>query len=152
VVLAHETYLKDQARKVFKHIKLLLVVPTIKLSFLALVNKLRTFNSLLSRKSPNCLPSCDSSVGLASSFINFFRDKISKPCSSFATTSAFAPIPHSPPPSPPPYFSTFAPAAAEELRTTNLSSSFFLFPFLLNSAFHFLVLILSIVSISSLDT
>src|SRR5207244_3590695 len=39
-------------------------------------------NSVLSRNTPPCLPTCHSTAQLATSFMDFFTDKITKLCSS----------------------------------------------------------------------
>jgi Reverse transcriptase (RNA-dependent DNA polymerase)/Endonuclease-reverse transcriptase len=122
----HETNFKEQARKVSK-----LITVARRSYFRTLISTCTkqprklwtTLDSLLSRKSPACLPSSNSPACLASSFLNFFGDKISKLCSSFTPSSASSLSPHSPPPSSPPSFSTFAPATVDEVTTAILSSS-----------------------------
>ena len=78
-------------------------------------------NSLLSRTASATLPTFSSASDLASVFLNFFDNKITKLCSSF-TTSHSTPV-DSPPPFPPPILSTFQPCSCEEVRRVILSSS-----------------------------
>src|ERR1043165_1922628 len=80
-------------------------------------------DSLLSRKTPPCLPTTNSMSDLASSFSKFFGDKIVKLCSSFPQTTPTVDSPPSPPPSPPPPLSSFFPATPEEVKIAILSSS-----------------------------
>ena len=79
-------------------------------------------DSLLCRKSASCLPACDSPSLLASSFLNYFGDKIAKLSSSF-TSSASSSSPHVPPESSPPSLSSFTPATFDEVRNAILSAS-----------------------------
>jgi hypothetical protein len=78
-------------------------------------------NSLLSRSTPNILPTAASPSSLASSFLNYFSDKISKLSASFPPTAAMPS--HSAPPTPPPCLSSFTPASTDEVRTAILHSS-----------------------------
>ena len=79
-------------------------------------------DSLLSRKSPSALPTTSSPTILASNFLSFFGDKISKLCATLSNSSAFVCSPHSLPPSPP-LLSSFSPATTEEVKIAILSSS-----------------------------
>ena len=79
-------------------------------------------DSLLSRKLPTCLPSHTSASVLASAFLQFFNDKITKLCSSLPSSS-HSQSPHTPPTVPPPQLSVFTPATNEEVRRLILSSS-----------------------------
>src|SRR5580692_9374026 len=79
-------------------------------------------DALLCLKSTSCLPSHDSPSRLATSFLNYFGDKISQLCSTFPT-SASGSSPHFPPDSCPPALSTFTPATLNEVRNAVLSSS-----------------------------
>jgi len=83
-----------------------------------------TLDSLLGRNIPKSLPSTDSPSELATSFLNFFDDKISKLCSSipkyFNSTdpSVSSNMPK------PPELSNFVPASSEEIRQLILSATF----------------------------
>ena len=79
-------------------------------------------DSLLCRKSATCLPACDSPSLLASSFLNYFGDKIAK-LSSTLTSSASSSSPHVPPETSPPSLSSFSPASFDEVRNAILSAS-----------------------------
>ena len=79
-------------------------------------------DSLLSRKLPSYLPSHTSAVELASAFLDFFNDKISKLCLSLPNSSQFQ-SPHIPLVVSPPTLSVFTPATNEEVRRLILSSS-----------------------------
>ena len=78
-------------------------------------------NSLLSRSSSSTLPAHTSPSVLASSFLNYFGDKITKLSSSFSPNSKISPdfTPHCSPPS----LSNFSPASTEEVRIAILKSS-----------------------------
>jgi hypothetical protein len=80
-------------------------------------------DSLLGRKTPKTLPTADSPSKLATSFLNFFNDKITKLCSSIPTSfqSNFS---SNPPSSPvPPQLSEFGHATIDEIRNLVLSST-----------------------------
>ena len=77
-------------------------------------------DGLLSRRSPPSLPSFTSASVLASAFLQFFNDKITKLCSSLPNSSE---SPHTPPTLPPPQLSVFTPATNEEVRRLILSAS-----------------------------
>src|SRR5437867_11178673 len=77
--------------------------------------------SLFSRKTSPSLPTSPSL--LATSFLNFFGDKIAKFCSTPLSFAASLTSPHLSPPPPPPSLSTFSPATIDEVRTAILSSS-----------------------------
>src|SRR3989454_2107269 len=55
-------------------------------------------DSLLSRKPPPCLPTFTDPSQLASSFLNFFGDKITKLCTTLNQAPLIDVSPHSPPP------------------------------------------------------
>src|SRR5579872_759369 len=74
----------------------------------------QAMNSLLSRNIPKSLPSASSPSALASSFLNFFNDKITNLCASIApcvNSFCFADNPIS---SPPPQLSNFDPVTENE--------------------------------------
>ena len=77
-------------------------------------------NSLLSRTIPTALPSTTSFSDLASKFLMFFDDKISKLCASFTDKSDFS---HTKPPIPPPSLNNFSLASTEEVKEAILASS-----------------------------
>ena len=79
------------------------------------------FDGLLSRKLPPSLPTSLSNSTLASSFLKFFNDKITKLCSSFPVSSSMSP--HLNPPSPPPSLTSFASVTQQEVHAAILSSS-----------------------------
>jgi hypothetical protein len=80
-------------------------------------------NGLLSRKSPPVLPSSVSNSLLASSFLSFFSDKITKLCSTFKpNVLSFNSSNTSPSTVPPPLLS-FDSVSSEEVRRAILSSS-----------------------------
>ena len=79
-------------------------------------------DSLLSRKSQPVLPNFLSSTIMASSFLDFFNDKIAKLCSKFSPTPN-SQSPHTPPPYPPLSLDLFTPASSEEIRQTILAAS-----------------------------
>jgi Reverse transcriptase (RNA-dependent DNA polymerase)/Endonuclease/Exonuclease/phosphatase family len=122
----HKANFKQQARKVAK------LITSARRSYYRTLISACTYqpkklwsalDSLLCRKSPASLPSCDVPSQLASSFLNFFGDKIAKLCSSLMSVSDSNSNPHSPPPTTPPLLSSFSPATADEIRTVILSSS-----------------------------
>ena len=78
-------------------------------------------NSLLSRKSPPSLPNSSSNLSLATAFLTFFQDKISKLI--LALPSNPLPPTTTPPSSTPPSFSFFQPVSTEEIRQAILSSN-----------------------------
>ena len=78
-------------------------------------------NSLLSRSTPNILPTTTSSSSLASSFLNYFSDKITKLSTSFPTNLTMPP--DSAPPEPPPNLADFSLASVDEVRAVILHSS-----------------------------
>src|SRR6187399_2542757 len=80
-----------------------------------------TMNSLLSRNAPPVLPNALSNSTLATSFLNFFEQKITKLCSAF--TSSHNISPHTDPPLIPPRLSSFSPASTDEVKTAILKSS-----------------------------
>jgi hypothetical protein len=82
-----------------------------------------TMNSLLSRTAPPTLPSSHntSPSKLASSFLSYFSEKITKLSSSFPTSPPTYTEPT--PPTAPPCLSDFLPASNEEVRNAILSSS-----------------------------
>ena len=82
-----------------------------------------TLDSLLGRSIPKSLPSTDSPSDLASSFLKFFDDKITKLCSyiPFNVNSNSTSVPSSVPT--PPILSSFEPASSEEIRKLILSST-----------------------------
>jgi hypothetical protein len=82
-----------------------------------------SLNSLLSRKTSPPLPHSPSPSLLATSFLNFFGDKIVKLRSTLDSLPASLTSPHLPPPFPPPSLSTFSPATIDEVRSAILSSS-----------------------------
>ena len=79
-----------------------------------------SLNHLLSRNPRSILPNHTSPTVLASSFLQFFDDKITRLCSTFQPS---APPPPSAPPIPPPLLSHFSPATADEVKSAILSSS-----------------------------
>src|SRR3989442_7557361 len=81
-----------------------------------------SLDSLLSRKTSPPLPTSSPSL-LATSFLNFFGDKIAKLRSTLDSFPASLTSSHLPSPSPPPSLSTFSPATIDEVRTAMLSSS-----------------------------
>src|SRR3989442_13612497 len=82
-----------------------------------------SLDSLLSRKISPPLPTSPSPSLLATSFLNFFGDKIAKLRSTLDSFPASLTSPHLPSPSPPPSLSTFSPATIDEVRSAILSSS-----------------------------
>ncbi|MDW0252368.1 MAG: reverse transcriptase family protein, partial [Nitrososphaeraceae archaeon] len=78
-------------------------------------------NTLFSRNSPPILPNCISSSTLASSFLQFFDQKITKLCASLPTTATT--LPHVIPPNTPPFIDHFFPASYEEVRKAICMSS-----------------------------
>src|SRR3989441_5081196 len=82
-----------------------------------------SLDSLLSRKTSPSLPTSPPPSLLATSFLNFFGDKIAKLRSTLLSFPASLTSPHLPSPSPPPSLSTFSPATIDEVRTAILSSS-----------------------------
>ena len=81
------------------------------------------FDALLSRKSPPCLPNCNSSSELASLFLNYFGDKIVMLCSKLENISSSHVSPHSLPNVPPPLLCSFVPATTDEVKAAIFSSS-----------------------------
>ena len=80
-------------------------------------------DSLLSRNIPKSLPTACSPSVLASSFLNFFNDKISNLCSSIPPCEhnfSFADNPILPSP---PQLSSFQPVTEQEIRSVILNSS-----------------------------
>src|SRR5579863_3559268 len=59
---------------------------------------------------------------MASSFLDFFNDKIAKLCSKFSPTLNSQSA-HIPPPSPPPTFDLFTSASSDEIRQKILAAS-----------------------------
>ena len=82
-----------------------------------------SLDSLLSRTNTPILPTSPSPSHLATSFLNFFGDKIAKLHFTLSSLPASLVSPHLPPPTPPPSLSTFSPATVDEVRTAILSSS-----------------------------
>src|SRR6185436_4594949 len=80
-----------------------------------------TLQSLLSLNPPSVLPTTMSSSTLATSFLNFFNDKIFKLCSSLVPNVNSSP--HFPPSSVPPVLSEFSLATSNEVRKAILISS-----------------------------
>ena len=82
-----------------------------------------TLDSLLGRSIPKSLPSTDSPSALASSFLKFFEDKITKLCCSIPSSvnSTGSSVPSNLPK--PPKISNFEPASVEEIRHLILSST-----------------------------
>src|SRR6187399_158774 len=80
-----------------------------------------TMNSLLSRNAPPVLPNALSNSTLATSFLNFFDQKITKLCSAFTSSNNVSP--HIDPPLVPPSLSSFSPASNDEVRAAILRSS-----------------------------
>ena len=81
-------------------------------------------NNLLSRNQPKIFPNSDSPSTLASSFLKYFDDKITKLCSSIRSHSM--PTLNEPEITPeitPPIFSDFDPCTKTEIRKLILSSS-----------------------------
>src|SRR6476619_5906867 len=78
-------------------------------------------NSLLSRTLPQSLPTFSSASNLATSFLNFFTDKVTKLSASFPSVPLI--LPHCPPPVPPPNLFQFLPATTAEVRKIILTSS-----------------------------
>ena len=78
-------------------------------------------NSLLSRNTPAVLPNALSHSTLATSFLNFFDQKITKLCSAFTSSQNVSP--HIDPPLVPPSLSSFSPASNDEVRAAILRSS-----------------------------
>jgi len=76
-------------------------------------------NSLLSRSSPNILPSTSSPASLATSFCDFFSDKITKLSATFPSNAA---LPQDSNSFPYPCLSNFSPASSDEVRTIILNS------------------------------
>src|SRR3984893_1446416 len=82
----------------------------------------QAMNSLLSRNIPKSLPSASSPSALASSFLNFFNDKITNLCASIppcVNSFCFANNPIS---APPPQLSNFDPVTENEVLKIILSS------------------------------
>src|SRR6476469_4860276 len=75
-------------------------------------------NSLLSRTLPQSPPTFSSASNLATSFLNFFTDKITKLSASFPSVPLISP--HCPPLVPPPNLFQFLPATTAEVRKINL--------------------------------
>ena len=80
-------------------------------------------DSSLYRKSASCVPACDSHSLLASSFLNYFGDKITKLRSTLASFSAYCSSPHVPPETFSPSLSCFTPASFDKIRNAILSAS-----------------------------
>src|SRR6187399_1013567 len=80
-----------------------------------------TMNSPLSRNAPAVLPNALSQSILATSFLNFFDQKITKLCSAFTSSQNVSP--HTTPPIVPPCLSSFSPASMDEVKTAILRSS-----------------------------
>ena len=81
-----------------------------------------TLDSLLSRNSTPALPNSISPSTLANSFLQFFDQKISKLCCSFANNANPSLI-HTTPSSTPPSLSHFLPASSNEVKNAILMSS-----------------------------
>ena len=79
-----------------------------------------TLNTLLSRAPRLTLPTSDSALSLASTFLTFFGDKISKLQSALPVSLM---SPHITPPVQPPLLSEFTPATTTEVRAAILASS-----------------------------
>ena len=112
-----------------------------------------TMNSLLSRNVPIILPNALSNSTLATSFLDFFEQKITKLCSAFSSNSKVSP--HSDPPFPPPPLSDFPYATIDEvkaavLKSSNASCELDIIPtFLLKSCLDYLILpITTIINLS----
>ena len=103
-----------------------------------------TMNSLLSRNAPAVLPNNLSNSTLATNFLNFFNQKISKLCSAFSPSHTYSP--HTESPLVPPPLSSFPPASTDEvkiaiLRSSNASCALDIIPtFLLKSCLDSLLL------------
>lgn len=80
-------------------------------------------DSLLSRKLPKSLPAYSSPSLLASSFLKYFDDKITRLCSTFSNISPSDDFLHPNPSHPPNILSNFSPASADEVRCAILASS-----------------------------
>jgi hypothetical protein len=80
-------------------------------------------SSLLSRDIPPSLPSSLSSSTLATSFLQFFEDKISKLCSAFTPNTLSHTSPHLNPTSPPPLLCNLSSASPDEVKHAILASS-----------------------------
>src|SRR6476619_901666 len=78
-------------------------------------------NSLLSGTSPQSLPTFSSASNLATSFLNFFTDKITKLSALFPSVPLISP--YCPPPFFPPNLFQFLPASTAEVRKNILTSS-----------------------------
>ena len=78
-------------------------------------------NSLLSRNAPAVLPNALSHSSLATNFLKFFDQKITKLCSAF--TSNHNVSPHIDPLLAPPHLSSFSPASTDEVKIAILKSS-----------------------------
>ena len=83
----------------------------------------KTMDSLLSRNIPKSLPSACSPSALASSFLNFFNDKISNLCSSIPLCADRFDFADNPTVSPPPQLSSFHPVTEHEVRNIILRST-----------------------------
>ena len=83
----------------------------------------QAMNSLLSRDIPNSLPSASSPSALATSFLNFFNDKIANLCSSIPPSASSFDSADNSLLSPPPQFNSFNPVTEHEVRKTILSST-----------------------------
>src|SRR5690349_8713462 len=82
-----------------------------------------TLDSLLGRTIPKSLPSTNSPAALATSFLNFFEDKITKHCHTIPSNvnSTYTTVPSNMPK--PPLLSNFEPASLEEIHNLILSST-----------------------------
>jgi len=83
----------------------------------------KTMNSLLSRNIPKSLPYSTSPSALATSFLNFFNDKITNLCSSIPPSTCSYSFAGKSMISPPPQLSSFQPVSEHEVRKTILSST-----------------------------
>ena len=79
-----------------------------------------SLNAILHRSARSILPTASSSGSLATKFMKFFSDKITKLNANLVSTNI---SPHSNPTVPPPILSSFSPATQEEVRNVILSMS-----------------------------
>ena len=82
-----------------------------------------TLNSLLGRNAPKSLPTAISPSTLASSFLNYFNDKITNLCANIPSTFDATFCHSSHPSSIPSQLSNFSPATSDEIRKLILSST-----------------------------
>jgi hypothetical protein len=120
--LAHDNF-KEQA-----HIVSRLITTARREHYRRLINKQssqpkklwKTINSMLNRTSQPSLPSTQSSTSLATDFLAFFGNKITKLQAALPTSNI---SPHVPPPTLPPLLSQFKPASVSEVKAAILASS-----------------------------